>query len=508
MITIKKRKISPLHTLNAPALEQLLTTVDEHTWQERGHNRALAQAVEMAKTVPAYSAILKEAGIDPNAITEVGFEYLPVIDKDNYLRRFGRQETLYGGTLAGQRWTVSTTSGSTGEPFYFPRSTEQDRQYAQSAELYLRNNFKIHERRTLYIVAFPMGAWIGGLFTYEAIRRVGESGDYDMSIITPGINKSEVIKAVQNLGKDFDQILIGSYAPFLKDIIDDGIRAGLDWKSHKLGFIFSAEGFSETFRDYVAEKTGLSDILHDTLNHYGTVDLGTMAHETPIAILIRRLALSNPELYQSIFGQIHKLPTLAQYIPEQFYFEVNGPSLYCSAESGIPLVRYDLKDHGGIIGLAEMEAIFDDHNIDLRAEATRAGIQTIWNLPFVYVYERSDMSVSFFAFQVYPETIRHALNEKEYSEKVTGKFSMTVEYDSVGRQQLIIHMEIKPGTQITEQFSSDLQSAITERLRKDNSEYNRTYEEYGDKIMPRLQYWNYEDDTHFKPGTKQKWVKK
>jgi hypothetical protein len=42
-----------------------------------------------------------------------------------------------------------------------------------------------------------MGAWIGGLFTYEAIRRVGENGNYDMSIITPGINKAEVIKAVQ-----------------------------------------------------------------------------------------------------------------------------------------------------------------------------------------------------------------------------------------------------------------------------------------------------------------------
>jgi phenylacetate-CoA ligase len=329
-----------------------------------------------------------------------------------------------------------------------------------------------------------------------------------MSIITPGINKAEVIKAVQNLGDDYDQILIGSYAPFLKDIIDDGIRAGLDWQKYKLGFIFSAEGFSETFRDYVAEKTGLTDVIHDTLNHYGTVDLGTMAHETPLAILIRRLAIAKPDLYQAIFGQIHKLPTLAQYIPEQFYFESNGPSLYCSAESGVPLVRYDLKDHGGIISLSEMEEIFADHNIILRDEASKAGIKNIWNLPFVYVYERSDMSVSFFAFQVYPETVRHALHEKEFSSHLTGKFSMTVEYDDVGRQELIIHIEIKPGTQLTAKLNDELRFAITERLRKDNSEYNRTYEEYGDKIMPKLQYWNYEDNTHFRPGTKQKWVKK
>ena len=34
---------------------------------------------------------------------------------------------------------------------------------------------------------------------------------------------------------------------------------------------------------------------------------------------------------------------------------------------------------------------------------------TIWRLPFVYVYERSDFSVSFYAFQIYPETIKRAL---------------------------------------------------------------------------------------------------
>ena len=35
----------------------------------------------------------------------------------------------------------------------------------------------------------------------------------------------------------------------------------------------------------------------------------------------------------------------------------------------------------------------------------------------MYVYERSDFSVSFFAFQIYPETIRHALQKKQVEEK-------------------------------------------------------------------------------------------
>jgi phenylacetate-coenzyme A ligase PaaK-like adenylate-forming protein len=48
----------------------------------------------------------------------------------------------------------------------------------------------------------------------------------------------------------------------------------VDWKKYNLRFIFSAEGFSETFRDYVAEVAGLKNAYLDTLNHYGTVDQG------------------------------------------------------------------------------------------------------------------------------------------------------------------------------------------------------------------------------------------
>ena len=35
--------------------------------------------------------------------------------------------------------------------------------------------------------------------------------------------------------------------------------------------------------------------------------------------------------------------------------------------------------------------------------------ETIWKLPFVYIFERNDFSVSFYAFFIYPQTIRKAL---------------------------------------------------------------------------------------------------
>lgn len=475
-----------------------------------GADRALELFREASRRVPAYKDFLSSHGLDANKIKDIGdWPAIPPTDKSEYLRRYDRSELCWDGDLKGGRWTISTTSGSTGEPFYFPRSEDQDRQYALVAEMYLREHFQIQEKSTLYVVAFPMGAWIGGLFTYEAVQRVAHSGDYSLSVITPGINKVEILKAVKNLGHEFDQIIIGSYAPFLKDIIDDGIRMGLDWKEFNLGFIFSAEAFSEEFRDYVFKKTGLKNILLDTLNHYGTVDLGTMAHETPLAVLIRRLALKQPALLEALFGQNIKLPTLAQYIPELFYFEEVNGGLYCTAGSGYPLVRYDLKDNGGVLSLAQIKTIFAAHKIDLEAEAQGAGIShTVMNLPFVFVYERSDFSVSYFAFQIYPETIKKALAKDDLPDKLTGKFTMEVAYDTEGAQHLILHIELKPETAPTAQFEARVIEFIVQQLLLENSEYRRTHEEYAERVFPIVKFWPYEDASYFKPGTKQKWVAK
>lgn len=500
---------APQNFENPVELLHKFKTEPEDVRMRAGAARAIELFRSAAERVPAYKKHLAAHNFDASNVHDIGdLVAIPPTDKSEYLRQYERAELCWNGQMKGPRWVISTTSGSTGEPYYFPRTEDQDKQYALTAELYLRTQFKIQERSTLYIVAFPMGAWIGGLFTYEAIRRVAERGDYALSIITPGINKLEVIKAVQNLGRDFDQIIIGSYAPFLKDIIDDGIRMGLNWADYNLGFVFSAEAFGEPFRDYIAAKTGLTNIYEDTLNHYGTVDLGTMSHETPLTTLIRRMALARPVLQEAIFGQIAKVPTLTQYIPELFYFEDINGDLFCTAASGLPLVRYDLKDKGGVISLAHMEKIFAESGLDLRAEAEAVGItHTIWNLPFVYVYERSDLSVSFFAFQIYPETVKNALASPMLAEQLTGKFTMAVEYNNEGTQQFFINLELKHGTSETPELHEQVTSAVVEKLLSQNSEYRRTHEEYAERVYPLLTFWPYEDPTYFRPGTKQKWVK-
>ena len=493
---------------NVVALEKNLKKQKEGYWLERGQLRALKLFKLMSVRVPAYRDFLRKNKVNPDNVKSIrDFKYIPTIDKYNYLRQYPLDSLCWDGIFNKKKWLISTTSGSTGEPFYFPRETEQDRQYAILAELYLRTNFQIDKKSTLYIIGFPMGAWIGGVFTLEALQILAERGGYNLSIITPGIIKQEIIKAVRNLGYKFDQVIIGSYGPFLKDTLDDGIREGINWKSYNLGFIFSAEGFTEEFRDYVMKVAGTKNIYTATLNHYGTVDLGTMSYETPISILARRYAIKNKNIYQQVFGDVIKLPTFTQYIPELHYFESVDGNVICSAYSGLPLVRYDLKDHGGVIPFSKLLKIFSGSGTDLIKESVKAGINdTIWNLPFVYVYERSDFSVSFYAFQIYPETIRRALQKVNLENKVTGKFTMMVKFSKEQNQYIEINVEMKFGIKKSRNLETEVKKQIVKQLLEESSEYRVTFREISKRAEPKIILWPYEDPKYFKPGIKQKWV--
>jgi phenylacetate-CoA ligase len=317
-----------------------------------------------------------------------------------------------------------------------------------------------------------------------------------------------VINAVKQLGKDFDQIIIGAYAPFLKDILDDGTRHGINWKEYNLGFVFSAEAFTEKFRDYIAKVAQPEDPLRFSLNHYGTVDLGTMAHETPETIMVRRYLTKQKQL-DLLLPEANRQPTISQFNPELFYFEEQDHNLFCTAYSGIPLVRYDLKDYGGVLKRCEVHEKLASTRYDFEAAAKEAGISdALWNLPYIYVYERSDFSVSYYAFTVYPDFIRRPLQHDSLSRKITGKFVMHVDYSSEGRQRLNVNVELKAEVEPTEKLVNDIQHQIHAGLYKESSEYRETFNMVGAAVKPTVYLQQYEHSEYFRPGTKQKWVER
>jgi phenylacetate-CoA ligase len=498
---------APLDT--AASAEDALRTKPARFWEERGEKTALALFHQVAERVPAYKDFLKKNKVDYTKIITIDdFKKIPTIDKKNYLRAYSLADLSWDGKLFDSWQVYAATSGSTGEPFYFPRAQKETDQYALLAELYLRAQFKIQERSTLYVDSFAMGAWIGGLFTYQAIERIAKEGNYKLHIITPGINKDETLKAIRKLGPEYDQVIIGGYPPFTRDLIDEGKAEGMDWKKYNVKFVFSAEGFGERFRDHITEHASLENEHRDMLNHYGTVDQGTLAYETPLAIFMRRAALKDKELYAKLFTEPTRLPTLTQYLPEHFYFEARDErDLICTADAGLPLVRYDLKDHGGITKFDDAWSALQKAEFDLEKSLEDVKIDdTVFKLPFVHVYERSDFSVVLYGANVYPEHVRKALEAKECARFATGKCTLRIVESRLAEPRLEINVELRKGIKPDTKMGAIAKKIIVSTLIEHNSEYRSNHTQAARKVMPKIKLWEFSDPKYFRGGGKQKWV--
>ena len=483
-----------------------LKTYSSARWARVQEDYVLKLFTRVADQVPAYKRFLRENKIKKSAIeTLATFSTIPAVNKKNYLHIHNFQDLFWRGSLRNPH-VLTSTSGSTGKPTYFARSQEVDEHASLIHELiFAKSSLKLNAS-TLIIVCFGMGVWIGGLITYQAFELMGRRG-YSMSILTPGINKAEILKSLRDIAPQYEQIILAGYTPFLKDVIDEAVDEGISFDKHKVMLLFAAEAFTEQFRDHVAEKVGIKNVLTDTANVYGSADLGTMAFETPLSILIRRLASKNESLFNDLFRGISKTPTLAQYIPDFVSFEAPNGELLITGDSAIPLIRYSIGDHGGVYTFQEMVERCRAQGIDLLKEAKTAGIsKDIYELPFVYVYERIDLATTLYGLQIYPETIKEVLLHKRFQDTFTGKLTLITKFDDNQDQYLEVNLELKPRAQATKVFTSELISEILKNLREKNSEFRELSDFLGKRSEPRLVFWQYEDPLYFKTGIKQSWV--
>jgi len=288
--------------------ERILESIEDKTdayWEREQKKKTLQLFNEAARRVPAYKKFLKKHRISPRNIrTFKDLQKVPAITKSNYLQKYTLEQLSWDGVLnssSNNSLVFTSTSGSTGEPFYFSRNGVVDQQAAAIHELFFKNGELSPKSPTLVIVCFGMGVWVGGLITYQAFEITGR-GKCPISIITPGINKAEIFKILKKLSPHFKQTILAGYPPFLKDIVDEADDRKIKLKKLNIRLLFAAEAFTENFRDYLAKKTKLDNVLLDTMNIYGSADIGAMAFETPLSILIRKIAVKNPKIFKDIFS--------------------------------------------------------------------------------------------------------------------------------------------------------------------------------------------------------------
>ena len=256
------------------------------------------QAVELfhrvAVSVPAYRAFLREHGVDPGEVrTFADFERLPLMTKENYHRRYPLPDRCRQGRLDDCDM-IAVSSGSTGQPTFWPRSVTDELAVAARFEQVFAGSFAAAERRTLAVVCFPLGTWVGGLYTLACARHLAAKG-YPITVVAPGNNKAEILRVIPELAVHCDQTVLLGYPPFIKDVIDTGTAAGLDWTRYAIRLVLAGEVFSEEWRDLVGRRAGMSSPCYDSASLYGTADAGVLGTETPLSICIRRFLAARPQ---------------------------------------------------------------------------------------------------------------------------------------------------------------------------------------------------------------------
>lgn len=444
-----------------------------------------------ASTVPAYRDLLAENGIEPSSITTFeDFQRLPLLDKANYHERYPLPELCRDGSLAGCDM-IAVSSGSSGRPTVWPRALEDELHVARRFEQVLVDGFGADERTTLAVVCFPLGTWVGGLFTQACVRHLAAKG-CPITVVAPGNNKAEILRVLPELAPHFEQVVLLGYPPFVKDVVDTGLAEGVDWPAYRIKLVLAGEVFSEQWRDLVSRRAGIADPVRDVASLYGTADSGVLGTETPLSAGIRRFLADRPDLAREVFGD-PRLPTLVQYDPASRFFEVHDGVLVFTADGGIPLIRYRIADEGGLW----------EHGALLELCARNGFTPPPGpELPFVFLFGRSLFTVSFFGANIHPENVAVGLEQPGISEVVTGKFVVESVEDEDRDRRLRITVETAPGATAD---AAEVAESIRAQLLRLNSEFAHYVP--AERQLPEVVLRPAGDPEHFPTGVKHRYTR-
>lgn len=472
------------------------TTTTTATPAIPGLDHALEIASRAANDVPAYADHLRRHGLDPEQISSIELGQLPIITKQNYLSVHPRNQLMWDGDITGAG-TWSTSSGSNGEPSYWPRELVSLEESVRFYDRIFRANFHSQHRKTLVVNGFAMGTWIGGTYTYLALLCLRGRG-HRLSVITPGIDADAIIRAISHLGPFYDQVVIAGYPPFIRDVLD---RAPADVLDQDIKILLAGEAITETWRDYILERLGKRGRPEQICLMYGTADAGVMGYESPLTTAVRRAAGADLLLGKDLFGDHMSVqPTFVEYEPDARFVEVDEEGfLLFTIDTSVPLIRYRLNDRGRTINGSQLREML------LNRGHTHLARQVDPLAAFLVLEGRPDVAATFHSLNIYPENLHPAFENPSVADVLTGKFVIRTPVDSNQASRLCVHAELRPRVQPAGRIRETLEMLCLASLIATNHEYRALHRSNGDAAAPTVSLHPY-GSKDFTPDTKHRWT--
>jgi phenylacetate-CoA ligase len=427
---------------------------------------ALRAAAHAYRRVPAYRRLLEQSGWrdDPRLPAAERTARLPVTDKVTYVKAFSTEDRCLDGRIPMIGTEIDESSGSSGTPFNWVRSRaelkELHRAMAQYGRLYFGSE-------VITVNGFSMGAWATGVNVGEALR-------YNGIVKSTGPDVDKILNTLRFFGPRYPYVITG-YPPFLKHLVDQSEARGLDWKEYRAFGIVGGEGMSEGLRAYLEHR------FVAVYSCYGASDLDIgVAAEVPVGIWIRKRAAANPTLQRALFGNDSRLPMLFQYNPLDYYVETNDQRELIITVNRLsllsPRIRYNIHDAGGVLSFPQMLSIVRDFGLDPLPECELPN-QPIFRLPFLYLFGRSDSTMSYMGANIYPEDVEQALFADPDDAGRLGAYCLELVDVTPGEQRPCVHVEVLRGEPDDPSLAERLRGRVLGRLLESNLDFRAAVKE-------------------------------
>jgi len=298
-----------------------------------------------------------------------------------------------------------------------------------------------------------------------------------------GPDRDKVIATMTEFGVDFTYIILG-YPPFLKALFDD---TRLDWDQYEIIAGFGGEGISETMRAHIMKHA------RSVVGSYGASDLEiNLAIETDYSVELRRQIASNPVLAARITKQNEYgvLPMVFQFNPYDYLLETNeaGELLVTIArkENVSPRIRYNIHDRGHVLRLRELKPVLDELGLQ------HINRHQLLDLPLLFLYGRSDMSVDFNGAVVAPDALRDVIAAEAALLDAVENHRLISYEDARGDRQLHISL------QLTARASADAtlnqaqyRSYIMTELRRRNGDFHNAIRTSPEQALPTIAFYDF-----------------
>jgi phenylacetate-CoA ligase len=255
-----------------------------------------------------------------------------------------------------------------------------------------------------------------------------------------GPNLDKIVNTMIEFGDRYRYVVMG-YPPFLKALADD---PRIDWSRYVVDVGYGGEGISESLRTYLQRR------FKRVVGSYGASDLEVnMAIETDLCIALRRAITDDAHLRNVLIRTDYGVtPMIFQYNPMAYYIETNALGELVVTMSRpyhiAPKIRYNIHDRGHVLRFPELKRLIKSAG---RTELL-GGHALDTDLPLLFLYGRSDMSIDYYGANVTPDSIREVIYAVEELAPIVNTFRLLSYEDDQANKRMEIAAELVEGAKV------------------------------------------------------------